>query len=104
MARALPLRPRFGALPHDMTDFFTIIQHTQASLHVIKNNQRSMLRRLATVEFHLGEMQEQLGTTERRTAAQHAKELESSVHNAHVCISDLQANLRTHEFAAAGRL
>ena len=96
MARAPPLRPGLSALPHEVADVMIMLQRTQAALQAMETSQGSALRRLTAVEFHLGELQEQLGTSERRTA-QRAEGVGDSVHNAHVRITDLQASLRAQD-------
>ena len=66
----------------------------------IENCQRNMLRRMNTFELNLEELQTQVSRIDRRTA-QHVDELDSSVHNAHECITELQADFRTRNLAAA---
>ena len=52
------------------------------------------------MEFHLGELQEQLGSSEAQ-AAQSIEELGDSLDNAHMRVTDVQANLREQKRATA---
>ena len=98
MARSPLLRPRFSHAPPSMADVFSAIHSLEASVHILENSQRNMLRRMQSFELSLEELPTQLSRIDRRTARD-IDELENSLRNAHERITEVQAS--THNAAAA---